>query len=388
MTLSDLSIRRPVFATVLSLLLAIVGLMAALRLPIREYPDVSRPVVGVSTFYRGANATVIESRVTQVLEDELAGIEGLEKMTSSSRDEFSRINVEFALERDLDAAANDVRERVSRALSRLPDDVETPQITKVDDGAEPIIYINVSSPARDALQLTDYTTRYLEDRFAAVPGVAAIRIGGGRRYAMRVWLDREALAARQLTVTDVENALRRENVELPAGRIESKDREFTLRTDTSMRSAEDFRSLTIGRGPDGYQVRLGEVAEVRLDAEDVRTLARSNGQPGVSLGVVPTSKANVLEVSQGVRAELARLAPTLPKDLQVEINLDFTVFVVESMRKVAVVLGETLLIVLVVIFVFLGTWRATLIPAVTIPVSILAAAMVMALLGYSINTLT
>ncbi|MCU0758772.1 MAG: efflux RND transporter permease subunit [Steroidobacteraceae bacterium] len=388
MTLSDLSIRRPVFASVVSLLLVILGLMAALRLPIREYPDINRPVVSVSTAYRGANASVIESRVTQVLEDEIAGIEGVEKLTSSSRDEFSRIAIEFALDRDLDAAANDVRERVSRAVGRLPQEADAPQVTKVDEGMDAIMYVNVSSSTRDVLQLNDYVERYLIDRLGAVAGVAAVRAQGGGRYAMRIWLDREALAARQLTVTDVENALRRENVELPAGRIESREREFTLRTDTSMRTEEDFRNLVVGRGADDYLVRLGEVAEVRLAAEDVRTVSRANGLPGVSLGVVPTSKANVLEVAQAVRREVERMQPALPKDLTMEVNLDFTVFVVESMRKVVTVLVETLLIVLVVIFVFLGTLRATLIPAVTIPVSIMAAAMVMAALGYSINTLT
>ncbi len=388
MTISDISIRRPVFATVLSLLLVILGLMAALRLPIREYPDVTRPVVGVSTFYRGANAAVIESRVTQALEDEIAGIEGVEKLTSSSRDEFSRITVEFSIDRDLDAAANDVRERVSRAAGRLPPEIDPPQVTKVDEGMDAVMYVNVASTTRDVLQLNDYVERFLLDSFGAIPGVAAVRNGGGGRYAMRVWLDREALAARQLTVTDVENALRSENVELPAGRIESTEREFTLRTDTSLGNEEDFRSLVIGRGVDGYLVRLGEVAEVRLSAEDVRSIARSNGLPGISLGITPTSKANVLDVSKAVRAEVARMQPSLPKDIQMEVNLDFTVSVVESMRKVVTVLFETLLIVLVVIFVFLGTWRATLIPAVTIPVSSLAAAMVMAALGYSINTLT
>jgi multidrug efflux pump len=386
--ISDVSIRRPVFATVISLLLLIVGLMAALRLPIREYPDVARPVVGVSTFYRGANAAVIESRITQALEGELAGIEGIEKMTSSSRDEFSRVNLEFSLERDVDSAANDVRERVSRVAGLLPQEAETPQVTKVDDGMEAIMYVNVASDTRSQLELTDYTERYLVDRFSAVPGVAIVRIGGGRRYAMRIWLDREALAARQLTVTDIENALRRENVELPAGRIESEQREFTLRALTALNTEEDFRNLVVGRGPDGYLVRLGEVADVRLAAEEERTLARANGLPGVSLGIVPTSTANVLEVSQRVREALAQVQPRVPKDISLGVNLDFTVFVTESMRNVATVLVETLVIVLVVIFVFLGTWRATLIPAVTIPVSILAAATVMVLLDYSVNTLT
>jgi multidrug efflux pump len=388
MKISDLSVRRPVFATVLSLLMLILGVMATLKLSVREYPDVSRPIVGVSVFYRGANAAVIESRVTQVIEDEIAGIEGVEKLTSSSLDQFARINIEFSLDRDLDDAANDVRERVARVAARLPDEADPPQITKVDDAAEPILYINFTSTGRNSLELTEYLDRYVIDRMGAIPGVASVRVSGGRRYAMRVWLDREALAARQLTVGDVEAALRRENLELPAGRVESIEREFTLRTRTSLDSEEDFRLLVIGRAADGYLVRLGEVAEVRLAAEDERSLGRANGLPGVSVGIVPTSKANVLDVSKAVRAQLEQIQPTLPKDIEGDINLDFTVFVSESMKKVVTVLLETLLIVLVIIFAFLGTLRATLIPAVTIPVSILAAALVMAALGYSINTLT
>ncbi|GMU70106.1 MAG: multidrug resistance protein [Steroidobacteraceae bacterium] len=388
MTLSELSVRRPVFATVLSLLLLILGVMAALRLPIREYPDVSPPIVTVDTYYRGASAGVLEKRVTQLLEDEIAGIEGLAKLTSSSRDENSRITIEFTLERDLDAAANDVRERVSRVVARLPEEADPPQITKVDSGMDAIMYINVSSPARSSLELTDYASRHLLDRFSAVPGVAVVRLGGARRYAMRVWLDREALAARQLTVADVEDALRRENVELPAGRIESREREFTLRTDTNLENEQDFRELAIGRGAGGHVVRLGDVAQVSLSAEDERSLARSDGVPGVTLGITPQSKANVLEVARLAKAEIERLRPGLPADIVMEVNVDFSMFIVESMKSVAKALAETLAIVLVVIFLFLGTARATLIPAVTIPVSLLATAMVMAWLGYSINTLT
>ena len=388
MKISEISIRRPVFATVISLMLLILGLMAALRLPIRELPDVNRPVVGVSVFYRGANAAVIESRVTQVLEDEISGIEGVEKLTSSSLDQFARINVEFSFDRDLDAAANDVRERVSRVSARLPEEADAPQVTKVDDAAEPIMYVNFSSVGRNALELTEYVDRYVVDRLAAVPSVASIRVSGGRRYAMRVWLDREALAARRLTVTDIETALRRENVELPAGRVESTEREFTLRTRTSLDTEEDFRMLVVGRSSDGYLVRLGDVADVRLAAENERSLGRANELPGVSVGVIPTSKANVLEVSDAAKKQLEAIKEKLPEDISADVNIDFSVFIAASVKKVVTVMLETLLIVLVVIFAFLGTLRATLIPTVTIPVSILAAALVMTALGYSINTLT
>jgi multidrug efflux pump len=388
MMISDLSVRRPVFATVMSLLLFILGLGAITRLSLREFPDVERPVVNIETRYRGASSDVVESRITQIIENEISGIEGVERLNSSSRDERSQINVEFTLERDLDSAANDVRERLSRVAGRLPLEADPPQITKVDGGADPILWLNVASTQRNMLEITDYMERYLVDQFATLPGVANVRINGGRRYAMRVWLSRENLAARQLTVADVENSLLRENVELPAGRLESSEREFSLRTDTNLRTEEDFRNLVVGRGPDGYLVRLGEVAEVRLAANDDRSLSRSNGVIGLSMAIIPQSKANVLATSNAVKQRLAEIQPTLPEDMQVEINIDNGVYIAASLENVVLALSETLILVLVVIFLFLGTLRATLIPAVTIPVSIIAAAIVMAALGYSINTLT
>jgi multidrug efflux pump len=388
MVISDLSVRRPVFATVMSLLLFILGLGAITRLSLREFPDVDRPVVNVETRYRGASSDVVESRITQIIENEISGIEGVERLNSSSRDERSQINVEFTLERDLDSAANDVRERLARVAARLPLEADPPQITKVDSGTDPIIWLNVASTQRNMLELTDYMERYLVDQFSTLDGVASVRMNGARRYAMRVWLQRENLAARQLTVTDVENALLRENVEIPAGRLESREREFSLRTDTNLRTEEDFRNLVIGRGPDGYLVRLGEVAEVRLASDDDRSISRTNGIIGASLAIIPQSKANVLATSNAVRERLAQVQPTLPKDITVDVNIDNGVYIAASLKNVVWALSETLVLVLIVIFLFLGTARATLIPAVTIPVSIIAAAIVMAALDYSINTLT
>src|SRR6187399_3693524 len=388
MIISDLSVRRPVFATVMSLLLFILGLGAITRLSLREFPDVDRPVVNVETRYRGASSDVVESRITQIMENEISGIEGVERLNSSSRDERSQINVEFTLERDLDSAANDVRERLSRGASRLPVEADPSQITKVDSGEEPIIFLNVESTQRTMLELTDYMQRYLVDQFSTLDGVASVRLNGARRYAMRVWLSRENLAARQLTVANVENSLLRENVELPAGRLESREREFSLRTDTNLRTEEDFRNLVIGRGPDGYLVRLGEVAEVRLASDDDRSISRTNGIIGASMAIIPQSKANVLATSNAVRERLAQVQPTLPKDVTIDINIDNGVYIAASLENVVWALSETLILVLIVIFLFLGTLRATLIPAVTIPVSIIAAAIVMAVLDYSINTLT
>jgi multidrug efflux pump len=388
MTLSELSIRRPVFATVLSLLLLIVGVMAALRLSVREYPDISQPVVSINVNYRGANASVIETRVTQVIENEVAGLEGVDKLTSQSRDERASVNVQFTADRDVDAAANDVRDRVSRVMSRLPAEADAPQIEKVESGADPVLIGILASSSRSALELTDYAQRYLVDRISTVPGVANVVLAGSRRFAMRVWLDRSAMAARQVAVTDIEAALRSENIELPAGRIESRQREFTLRTDTSLRTEEDFRSLVVGRGKDGYLVRLGEVATVQLAAENQRSGAATNDGLAILMPITALSTANVLEVAAAVKKEMALIREGLPKDISIEVNIDNSVFILQSMKEVLFSLAETMVIVLVVIFLFLGSVRATLIPAATIPVSIFAAAMVMAALGYSINTLT
>ncbi|MEN9704425.1 MAG: hypothetical protein RLZZ393_304, partial [Pseudomonadota bacterium] len=388
MTISELSIRRPVFATVLSLLLLILGVMAALRLAVREYPDITAPVVNINVSYRGANSAVIETRITQVLENELSGIEGINKLTSNSRDEAASLNIEFTPDRDIESATNDVRDKVSRVQARLPNEADPPQISKVQEGADPVLYLILTSNKRNALELTDYAQRYLIDRFSAVPGVASVFMNGQRRYSMRIWLDRGALAAHQIAVSDLETALRNENVELPAGRIESRQREFTLRTDTSLNTEDDFRNLVVGRGADGSLVRLGNVATVQLAAENQRSGARLDGLPAIMIPITPQSTANVLEVSKNVKTELARIKDDLPKDIQLEVHVDNSVFILESMKKVMHALGETLVIVLVVILLFLGSLRATLIPAVTIPVSLFAAAMVMAILGYSINTLT
>jgi multidrug efflux pump len=386
--ISDHSVRRPVFATVISLLLVILGLASMLRLPVRQYPDVESPVVSIETRYRGASAEVVETKVTQVIEDQVAGIEGIEKLTSSSRDERSDIRVEFNLGRDIDEAANDIRDRVSRVVDQLPDEADPPEIAKVDNTTQAVMYLNLGSDRMSGLEITDYADRFLVDRFSTVPGVARVRISGERRYAMRVWLDREALAARGLTVADVEAALRSENVELPAGRIESVAREFTLRTDTGYRTEQDFRQLVIGRGADGQLVRLGNVADVRIGAENERSIARANGEPAVSLAVEQLSKANSVLVSRAIREEVARLAPELPEGMTLGVNYDRAEFIEESMSEVYQALAVALVLVLVVIYLFLGSVRVTLIPAIVVPVSVIATFIVMGAMGYTINVLT
>ncbi len=388
MRISEISVRRPVFATVISLLLIIFGLVSLDRLSTREYPDIDRPFVSITTNYNGASAAVIETKITQPIEDAIAGIEGILKIESESQDERSNVRIEFDVARDVDAAANDVRDRVSRVVGQLPEEADPPQIIKADSSQEAIMFLHFSSATMSTLEITDYAERNLIDRFSTVPGVARVSINGGRRYAMRIWIDRQALAARQLTVSDIEEALRRENVELPAGRIESQKREFSLRTVVGLETEDDFRNLVISRGEDGHLVRLGEVAKVQLAAENVRSFTRLAGNPGVGLGIEAQSKGNTLDIVRGVRAELARIQETLPEGTRIQVSVDNGLSIEAALHEVLVAVVFALVSVLAVIYAFLGSLRTTLIPALTIPVAIVASCTVMYALGYSINVLT
>ena len=388
MRIAELSVRRPVFATVLSMMLVIFGLVSLQRLSVREYPDIDRPVVSITTAYRGASSAVIETKVTQVIEDSVAGIEGILKIESDSEDERSQVRIEFDISRDVDAAANDVRDRIGRVVARLPMDADPPQIVKADANADSVVVLAFSSDTLSMLELTDYAERNLVDRLSTVPGVASVGISGGRRYSMRIWLDRQSLAAHNLAVSDIEDALRRENVELPAGRLESKTREFSLRTMVGLDSEEDFRNLVITRGAEGHLVRLGEVADVRLAAENERSYSRLNGKPGLLLQAQAQSKGNTLDIARGVRAEAERLRPSLPANTTLDVSIDNALPIEAALREVLVAVGFALVSVLTVIYLFLGNLRATLIPAVTIPVSIVASLTVMYAMGYTINVLT
>jgi multidrug efflux pump len=388
MLISDVSVRRPVFAAVISLILVIIGLMSVRGLATREYPDIERPIVSISTNYRGAASEVVERRVTQIIEDQVAGISGIEKISSTSYDERSTITLEFSIDRDVDGAANDVRDRVSRVLGNLPDEADPPEVSKQDSSSATTMWINLSSDRRTIMDLTDYAQRYLVDALSIVDGVAFVRLSGSRTPAMRIWIDPKLLAARQLTVTDIEDALRRENVQIPSGRLESSQREFTLRTNTGFVTEDDFRNLVLAKGDDDYLIRLGEVAEIQMAPEDVRGYSRTDGLPGMSLGIIPQAKANILQVNQDVRQRLADIRTTLPEDINLDVNIDLSIFISESLKEVGKALGVALVLVLIVIYGFIGTLRATLIPAVTIPISIIATFSVMAFMGYSINVLT
>jgi multidrug efflux pump len=370
------------------MLLVAFGSLAFNELAVREYPDISAPVISVTVGYPGASAEVVESRITQILEREVSGIEGAKSITSSSLDGQSSISVEFSLERKIDEAANDVRDRVGRVVTRLPDDIDAPIIAKQDADAQPIMYINLESPNLSEMDLTDYAERYVRDRLAVVPGVSQVQMNGLGRPSMRVWLDRIALAARGLTVTDIENALRRENLELPAGRVDSKDREFQVRVARNFTTAEEFRRLVIGQGTDGHLIRLGEVANVEVAPRDSRTIFRTNGQSSVGFGIIKQSTANTVDVITGINAEVARITPTLPQGMQLAIGSDDSAFIRAAIRSVYITIAITTALVGLVILAFLGNVRAMLIPVTTIPVCLVASFMVLALFGFSINLVT
>ncbi|WP_018232459.1 efflux RND transporter permease subunit [Thioalkalivibrio thiocyanodenitrificans] len=388
MIISDLANRRPVFASVLSLLLVAFGIISFDRLPLREYPDINPPVVTILTDYPGANAAIIESRITQLIEDRVSGIEGIDWIQSDSTDGRSRITVEFNVNRDVDAAANDVREAVARVVRQLPDEADPPMVFKADTNADPIMWLNLSSTRLNRMELTDYAERYLVDSLSVVEGVALVRVGGALTYSMRIWLDREALAARTLTVEDVEQALRRENVELPAGRVESVDREFNVRVARAYGTPEEFARLVVRQGDDGHLMRLGEVARVEVGPADERTELRGNGQSMVGLGIIQQSTANTLETARAVKEQAERLRPTLPDGVTLNMSYDTSVFIEGAIQEVFITLFIAMGVVILVIYLFLGNVRAMLIPAVTVPVSLTAAFIALYALGFSVNLLT
>ena len=387
MQLPEISIRRPVFATVLSLLVLLVGMVSFDRLTVREYPQIDEPTVTVSTRLGGASSEVIESQVTKVLEDSLAGIEGVDIITSISRQEQSQITVRFKLERDPDSAAADVRDKVSRVRQRLPQDVDEPVIAKVEADAQPVIWLALNSDVITPLELSDLANRFVKPRLQTAPGAADVRIFGERRYSMRIWLDPDRMAAYNLTVQDVEDALRRSNLEVPAGRIESALREFNVTAATDLQTPQQFNDVMI-RNVNGQAIRIGDVARVLQAPQDERTSVRYNGRDALALGVIRQATANPLELSAGVREMLPRIEEDLPDGVRVEVANDNSAFIDRSIKAVYTTIAEAVVLVALVIFVFLRTLRASIIPLVTIPVSLIGSFALMALFGFSINTLT
>jgi multidrug efflux pump len=387
MSLFELCIRRPVLSTVLSLLVLVIGAVSYTRLAVREYPKIDEPVVSVETQYLGASAEVIESQITKVLEDSLAGIEGVELLTSQSRSERSNINVRFRITRDPDSAAADVRDKVARVRARLPETVEEPVIAKVESDSFPVIWMAVSAGDRSPLEVSDYLNRYVKPRLSVLPGAADVRIFGERKTSMRINVDRDRLAAYRLTPADIEAALRRQNIELPSGRIESAKREFSIVAATDLSTRLEFENLIIANS-NGYPVRLRDVADVVVGAVEERVIARYRGIPAIHMGLVKQATANPLDLSRELRAEVVKINESLPHGMKIDIAYDSSVFIERSIDSVFKTIGEAVLLVVLVIFFFLRNFRATLVPLVTIPLSLVGAFALMYAFGFTINTLT
>lgn len=387
MWISDLSIKRPVLATVMSIVLVLFGLVSLSFLSVREYPDIDPPVISVTTIYPGASAEILESTVTERLEDQLIGIEGIRSMNSVSREGTSTIVIEFELSRNVDTAAQDVRDRVSRARGNLPDDIEEPIISKQDTDASAIVWFGLHGKNWTSLQITDYADRYIKDQLQTVDGVGQVIIGGAREYAMRIWLNPDQMAARHVTVLDIEKALRNENVEIPSGRVESLSREFTVRTLGELKTPDQFNRLIVKR-MDGNPVYLEDIGRAEIGAKDERSLIRFNGQSAVGLGIVKQSKANTLDVAKAVKKKMAEINKTLPPGLQADTAYDSSLFIQQSIDEVVLSLFVAFGLVVLVIFMFLQNFRATFIPSISIPISLISTFTLMYFLGYTINTIT
>ncbi len=419
MMLSDISVRRPVFAAVAAIVLCVIGAAAFFFLPVRELPDVDPPIVSVSTSYAGASAEVIENRITEPIEQQVAGIQGVERITSSSRDGRSNVTIEFALDRDIDVAASDVRDRVSRVQGRLPNQAQPPEVAKADSDSQPIMILFLRSSSMNRLELTDYADRNLLDRLATVPGVAQAQIYGEQRYAMRIWLDAAAMGARGLTVSDVEQALTSQNVELPAGALESTDKDYTVRVARTYARPQDFARLPIGTAgsasigsagasgavstgsiPNGsgatgalqaratYVTRLGDIARVEEGPAEARRLFRGNGLDQIGLAVTRQAQSNDLEISKGVEALVEELQATLPPGTELVVGSDNSVFTSHAIDEVWITIGISMVLVAFVNFIFLGSFRAALIPSIVAPICLLSTFIVLAPLGFSLNLLT
>ncbi|HCY14506.1 MAG: multidrug transporter AcrB [Curvibacter sp. GWA2_64_110] len=387
MQLPEIAIRRPVFATVLSLLVLLIGAVSFTKLPVREYPKIDEPVVTVNVRYAGASAEVVESQVAKPLEDSIAGIDAVDVITSISRAEQAQITVRFRLEKDADAAAAEVRDRTARVRNKLPQAIEEPVIAKVEADAFPVIWLAFSSDTLNALEINELVNRVVKPRLQTVTGAADVRIFGERKFAMRVWLDPDRLAAYKLTTQDAEDAIRRSNLEVPAGRIESRQREFSVTSNTDLRSPAQFGEIVI-KTVNGFPVKLRDVARIEEGAAEERTSVRLNGRPAISAGVIRQATANPLDLSRGVREMLPKLKADLPPGISIDVANDNSVFIDRSVKNVYKTIAEAVVLVALVIFVFLRTVRASIIPIVTIPVSLIGTFALMALAGFTVNTLT
>ncbi len=387
MSLSSLSIRRPVLATVMSIVIILFGMIGVFYLGVREFPSVDPPVVSVTTNYVGANADIIESQITEPIEEAISTVQGINSITSVSRDSRSTVSVEFDLEVDMEAAANDVRDKVGRALRNLPPDADPPIVAKADADAYPIIFINIKSDRRSLLEISEIAEISFKEQLQTIQGVSEIYIWGQKRYAMRLWMDPEKLAAYQLTPLDVQDALRRENVELPSGRIEGASTELIVRTEGRLTTPEEFNDLIIKENGSN-KVQFKDVGYAELGPENLRTVLKRDGVPMVGNAIVAQPGANNIDIADEVYKRLEQIEKDLPADVQWEIGFDLTKYIRQSIEEVQQTVLVAFILVVLIIFLFLRDWRTTIIPVVVIPISLIGAFFIMYMFGFTINVLT
>lgn len=388
MTICRFSIIRPIVTIVFMLLLIVFGYLSMTTLAVREYPDIDTPTISIRTNYDGASASVVETKITRIVEDAVAGIEGLDNISSISMDGRSSVTLEFKTERDIDAAANDVRDKVSRILKNLPDEADAPVVAKYDSSGMPVLIVALTSNERTPMELTDYADRYLVDRYSVIDGVASADVFGAQEQSMRIWLDRKAMAARGITVNDIQSVIRSENLESPGGRIESNEREFVVRVNRRYHTTDDFANMVLRRNANGDFIRLGDVAKVKLAPRSLRQNFTSNKEPMITIGISKQSTANTLSVVAGAKELTEKIRADLPDDMEMTVLRDDSLFIQAAIDEVIESLIITAILVLLIIFLFLGDLRASLIPAFTVPISLIASFIVLALAGYSINLLT
>ncbi len=388
MNYSEFFIKKPVFCFVLASFLILVGYLSLKELPLRQFPDIERSEITIDTIYPGASSSIIETKITEIIEAQISGIDGIESISSVSRDGRSKVTIEFIANKNIDEAANDVRDSVSRILENLPKDSSPPEISKIDSDSNAIMWLNLTSDDINQLELTDYAERYLIDRLSVIPGVAKVRISGGKKKSLRVWLDPLLLSQYKVSVTDIEKKLLEENVEIPAGRLESKFRDYTVKLESGFKTEEDFRNLVIKKGKNFSFVKLGDVAKIEIGPEETRQLFRGNAEEMIGLGILKQTSANLIEVTNGVKGEFLKIKENLPKNIKIYQSYDTSLFVSEALKEVIFTLCFAIILVTLIILIFLKNIRTTIIPFLTVPISILSTFIFLNIFGFTINLIT
>ena len=388
MNFSEFFIKKPVLCLVITFLLILVGYLSLIDLPLRQYPDIEKSQITIDTRYPGSSSSIVETKITEIIENQISGIEGIKSISSVSREGKSKVNIEFNQDKNIDEAANDVRDAISRIIGRLPKDSDTPEIFKIDSDAQAVMWLNLTSNNLNQMQLTEYAERFLVDRLSVVPGVAKIRISGAKKKSLRIWINPKLLALYNLTVLDIEQVLKEENVEFPAGRLESQTRDFTIRLVSGLTSVEQFKNLIIKKGENNSFVKLSDVAKVEIGPEEPRQLFRGNGEEMIGLGVIKQTSGNLIKVTSGIKNEFFKIKKNLPSNINIYQSYDTSVFVSEALNDVIFTLCLAILLVTIVIFIFLKNLSSSLIPFITVPISLLASFIFLNLLGYSINLIT